>query len=290
MHTFIRKVGVFGAVALLYFTFCFCYNLYSVSYGKDSRVDRSSVLIVGDSHARYGIDPARFSSADNVAQSSEPLAATFWKLEKLLPMVRPQTVIATLAMHNVSGYNDVNFLESPRQSVHFRRLHSILNYRELASNFSVDYKNLSRTLFEEMVLLPSTHHHAYIGTFENKYGTRTLDPGVTIAKHFYDHGQVSHESPTMFSYLDSIINLCAEYDVQLYFVRTPEHENYRSRIPAYFAGVERKLTNKLAQRSVPYLNFSSIDLPESNYYDVDHLNARGATVFTDTLLARIHSI
>ena len=50
-------------------------------------------------------------------------------------------------------------------------------------------------------------------------------------RHYYLEEKVLYYSQLQINYLDSIVNLCKENSVKLFFISEPVHANYKSRIP-----------------------------------------------------------
>jgi hypothetical protein len=77
-------------------------------------------------------------------------------------------------------------------------------------------------------------------------------------------------------YLDAIIEYCKKNGVEPVLIRSPLHERYR--------GYENeKLYNQVIEKrysSVVYLDFSKFPLPDSEFGDFEHLNYKGARIYS----------
>ena len=79
-------------------------------------------------------------------------------------------------------------------------------------------------------------------------------------------------------YLRKIIDLCEKSDIKPFMMTPPIYQVDR------FYDMPRFDSLRMAiSPDVEYLDFSRMELPDSLYADVDHLNYRGAKVFSEML-------
>ena len=89
------------------------------------------------------------------------------------------------------------------------------------------------------------------------------------------------------SYVEWIVRLCQEENIQLIFVTAPSYEEYLKVVGPYDPA--HAYIEELAEKyGVPYLDFNLcqqeyLDLMAGDYMDVDHLNGQGAGKVTETL-------
>ncbi len=79
------------------------------------------------------------------------------------------------------------------------------------------------------------------------------------------------------SYLDAIIKFCEENSKKVILIRSPLHKTYRESVN------EEKYLEILKTRygTIDYMDFSSFPLSNSQYGDLQHVNHKGAKVFSE---------
>ena len=90
---------------------------------------------------------------------------------------------------------------------------------------------------------------------------------------------------TNIEYLSKLINLCRQYNVKVFLIRSPLHEKSAS-----FQN-EQIFKEKLSDdfSNFEFLDFSKFPLSNSEFGDLEHLNYRGANIFSrwfDNLLKK----
>ena len=142
MVKFIQKLLYFTLLVTIIFTAKLISNSAKRSYLKQSDEYAYETIIIGDSHAEHGLNPAYFDNAINISQSGEPLIASYWKCKEIFKNQSPKYVIISVAAHNFSGFNDLKFVDEPWRDNQFTRLHSIFNTRDVLNKIPVDWKRL----------------------------------------------------------------------------------------------------------------------------------------------------
>lgn len=111
----------------------------------------------------------------------------------------------------------------------------------------------------------------------------TLD--VIIDRHYYDD-KGAYLLPSSFQQemLGRIVEECKKRDLSLILYNAPVSTEYMERVPSSY----RELTDSLAReyvddKTVFYLNYTAVSLPDSCYRDADHLNEIGIHRFTPLL-------
>ena len=243
----------------------------------------SSVWIAGDSHLQTSIDPSLFNSASNIAMLAEPVVVTYFKLKFLFSFHKPDTLIMGFSQHTISAFNDLKFSDIKWSNEMFRRTYAIINPYDL-NGLIIDYHRYYKTLFRYMCLYPRTDHFDFIGSYQSVDANYAIDVDAAIDRHFYANGKKLGVSQLSISYIDSIINLCKKENVKLIFVASPVHKNYYERIP--FSSMQNykiELKRKEVQ-GIKFIDLSHQFYIDKYYMDADHLNAKGARLFTTKLI------
>lgn len=259
-----------------------------------------STVIIGDSHARWGIDPSCIETSVNIAQETEFVMYSYYKLLKLLQSPNHiDKVILAYSYHTLAKRGDYAISEL------MKRYHLLLDaqfYRDLCKDegaytsvvlrYASDILGLPLGIANDIVEYTALKRDAgfnnlpYIGAYEarenSKIGKSTT-ANATIKRHFYVQEKKGDVSPMRNHYLRKLRQLCELHDIHLYLVNCPVHSSYYEKIPAKFIGETDKTGLFLENSLTTYINLSQMSLPDSCFYDYDHLNRQGAKIFSQHL-------
>jgi hypothetical protein len=267
---------------------------------KQFPVDTGSftTIIIGDSQARYAFDPDFISNSLNISQQSENIIYTFYVLNKILENNRGiRKIIVSVSYHSLGS--PFAYYEPSEM---LRRYHLLLPkgfYSEIAhhegyyspylTRFFMDYCRLPLGLtndFYEFFLCSSNDisRLTYIGKFEKLTGSRIDNKKLlraTLRRHYFYKGRIVEMSKLKAIYISKIIALCKSRMVELIFVTPPLHPAYRADIPQSSAHSFDAFMAQVQKTSgVKYINHSMMELPAGHFYEYDHLNSKGAEVFS----------
>jgi len=244
------------------------------------------ILILGDSHAVAGLDPGQIPRSCSSAQVSEEIEYSYYKLQHAIAMGEiPQDLILSVSYFNFLAPNK-------SQAEMMKRYHPLLDmafYRDKISFQEADASIrhyylvghiMPRWIFIGMLndLIISHSPALFVGGYEPRFGSNTHDPKAldeAIWRHYYQGSRLRKISKLRIKYFDEIIRLCREHGIRLWVVNTPVHPDYLARVPHEIkAGYAQIISQR--QSKFQMLDYSSISLPDSLYYDYDHLNHYGA--------------
>ena len=256
---------------------------------KQLQVKDCTVIAIGDSHIMTGINPSFSNTMKNYAQSSEPYVASYWKIDKLL-RGNPDIGVVLLGFgyHNLSSYYDDKLLTNEATAI-FNNNIQLLG-RNKIDHLDYDHKRFVNSFIVNQCIYPQ-FDRLYLGGFRNTDSNlEKSNVEKTIAKHFYDGNTIRNFSDSFnLVYLDKIVDLCSEYDVQLVLVRTPTSSAYYRKVPNSFKSKYLSIVCTMNKRGI---NTFASNKEASQYYFKDHsnLSTKGAGVFTPLLLNYIESI
>ncbi len=256
---------------------------------KQLRVKDCKVIAIGDSHIMTGINPGFSNTIKNYAQSSEPYVASYLKIKKLLsgnPDIG--TVLLGFGYHNLSSYYDDKLMTNEATAI-FNNNIQLLG-RGTLDQLHYDHKRFVNSFIVNQCIYPQINK-LYLGDFKNTDSSQDKsNVDQTIAKHFYDGNTIRNFSDSFnLVYLDNIVDLCLEFDVQLVLVRTPTSNAYSRKVPNPFKNKYLSIVRYMNKRGI---NTFASNKEASQYYfkDHSHLSSKGAGVFTPLLLNYIESI
>ena len=284
MKKFFSKLVLFITPLLLYIIINLCYNNYS--YSNES-IDLGSVdeLIIGDSQLMTSMDTSLFNNAKNLCQSAEPLIVSYWKLKKIFKTTKPRGIYLGLSPNNISKYNDYKFIDKKWAQIMFSRIYAIHDLNSISNRIEIDFSKFYKVLFKQTAFYPKNTHSNYLGSYSKKTTSDVSNWELRIKQHFYYNEKELGESQIAIAYLDSIIELCIEFDVSLTLIGSPLHSNYFTNIPKPVLNEYSKIKEKLIRNGLCFIDKSNDSTyVDSLFFDANHLNYIGANRFTSEIL------
>lgn len=287
MNKFIKNVFLFLSTLAFCLMMNFLINLLIIRVSPNP-LGGTKTLIIGDSHTEKSLDPTMFDSTMNISQPGETIINSYWKLKHLLPISEVKTVVLAVSHHNLSKNEDLKYLKEGWSLEFSRRLYSIKNF---TSSSHVDYnkENYAKVFLRRMFLFPRINHDSYIGNYDNDKTYSSDDYERAIHRHYYYSKQhkFSGESKNTEMYLEKIIELCDDLEIRLIMVACPVHEEYYKRIPRI---IHRSYDLFKKDHSLDEIyDYSQYPLDEKCYLNSDHLNEKGANVFSEVIKKTINN-
>lgn len=275
--------------------FCLCFVMYSainlminkVFIKSVSPINETNILILGDSHIETALNPNGLPNATNIAQSAEPYVVSLWKLEKILSYYTPDTVILGFSAHNLSDFNDLKFSHSIWSKEIAERTYGIFDLTDVSDKIEIDYQMLFRMSFKHLCIFPKKKHLTYIGNF-TRHTEHNLSNANAIERHFFFEGKPCNLSVLSINSLNSIKELCRKKGIQLILISTPVHESYRKGIPEKFKDELHKISTRYSSEGVYILDYSTLELHDSCYLNINHINTFGSDILMENLRSNLY--
>jgi hypothetical protein len=250
-------------------------------------LEKSNVLIIGDSHPNCSLNPDLFNDAQNISQGGETYVLTYWKLRKILKEIELDTIIIGFSVHNFSRFNDLKFSNKKWTGNLFKRGYTFESFSELDGRVEVNYSQLYRTIWKETGFYPKKNQVNFIGKPSKRNTSNLGDWEKVIHHHYYDDDKVLGVSEVAEAYLDSIIRVCEENKMIPILINSPVHESYYNKIPEANLAMFDKMKTKYEAKGINIIDKAQERFPDSFYLNSDHLNASGANVFTEEILKEL---
>ena len=278
LKKFILRLSLFTA-----FLFCYCFVVFIVNYNISDNIiiGQKDILIVGDSGLGAALDPKQMRSAQNICQNSEPYYLTYLKLKFLFDKnVKPDTVIIGVGHHNISNYNEYKLKDEFWTNRMFNTTYllakDVLNIQKI----EIDYLQLFLVYSRNMCLIPkSNHYKSFIGEFQARIGHHEINNYQNrIDRVFYykDYGV----SELCISYLDSIVDISVKNKITPILVSTPVPGAYYELIPAIIRERYDLIKARYLEDGIQVIDLTRSQYSPDYFYNEDHLNVRGAQIFT----------
>lgn len=292
MIKFLKDLLIIIGLLCAHFAFFFVYNQKEF---ENTIIDLEEVhtLILGDSHAEYGLNPQLIPNSKNYSQPSETYLNSYLKLEWLTRKNNIETLILPISYNNLSGYNDLKYIDEKWSYEMFSRMHFLLNPWRKDFSFSFDKYAFLKTFLKQRLLYKSSNYTPFLGEYH--FITDSLaheDATKIINTHFYKNEKQSFAlSQNNLSALDSIITFCQEKNIDLHLVSIPLYDSYIKSVPSkYIHALDSLLTKFGALKSVHVYNFTNEYRYNKKYFfDPSHLNKSGADHFSSIISRSINS-
>jgi hypothetical protein len=285
MKSFIFKFLTFLFFPTLFLGINFLLNSWFISSQSGLSV-KSSVIIAGDSHLQTSVDPAMFHSANNISLPAEPAIATFLKLKFLFNQHTPDTLILGFSQHTISGFNDLKFKDLRWANEMFRRYYAVMNL-DVISELEYDERIWQQTRFRYLCLYPHKNHFNFLGKFDRNNLNGKINFKGAIDRHFYSNGKLCGISQSSINAVDSIVKLCHEKKIFVVLVASPVHSSYFNAIPQIINDQFELEKTRYREKGIMVLDFSGSNYDDTLIMDADHLNGKGATIFTKDLITKL---
>lgn len=296
MKRFLRDIGLFSVVALLFFGVMEWVaesipNSYT--YKRDYMEQHGAevqTLILGSSNAYDGLNPSELPHAFNLANSSQTLEDDYRLLAKYIDsMDSLRTVIVGLGFHSLAATPEAN-----------RRMYYTI-YMDIYPRWPIS--KYSFEVFNTEVLVKKIIKYAVsrdvtrcdslgqrIGHTKEaaKTGAEWWNKGVDalVANDRLEIGNCRLEIEDNLRYLHAIVDLCNAHGVQPVIVQMPVMKEYKRRLPEEQVALMNEVLLSL-DSAAECIDASEWPIPDDGWYNATHLTREASIPFTRHLLDSI---
>ncbi len=295
MKLFIFRLLAFSCCWAVFLAGNYLYNLSNIKSEETFENPQPSLIFMGDSHIMTGINPNLFEHATNMGYHGEPLYITQLKAQKVQEesIGENRRFVIGIGPQNLSDFNEEKLLKDKYAKKIWDTYYPLLlPPAPLFKKYDLKYDKRSylKGMVRNMCLYPRNKHDRWKGHFEARaYALETANLQKTIQRHFYNsRGELRDISQAAIRALDT---LCyARKANNIIFVILPVHPAYKEQIPQPFIDSFQKITQKHKKQGIPILDYLEYPLPDSAFYDYDHLNQEGARIFAQVLNADLKQL
>jgi hypothetical protein len=282
------------------------FNVYQLNKWKDvSPASCPKIVFLGDSHAQTAFDSLIFINSLNMAQSSEELVFSYYKLKHLIKLCpNLDTIAISLSYHTLLKYDskEVNFANESMMRYalimedytkisewnHHKVFWTYLLYWKLGfpNKQILDYSIQAFNQDLKFDKLPFRggsirHQESYM---------EKADIHEIMNRHFYStSGKPIGPSRMQLFYLYRILQLCKDKNIHLLFINTPVSKSYTSQMPdKYNIWLKTTHTFLRKQTGCTVFDYGAFIDSSSLFYDHDHLNVKGTEQFSKHLRQAIN--
>lgn len=275
MNVFLKRI-------LLFSSFLLCVSLGSIiltgtiaqkrlilEVGKDKKK-----LVLGHSYPECAYNDQFIEATVNVARSRESYFFTYLKVKALLTKnSNIESIFLEFADNSISKSMDAWIFSDLEMDSNVIKYACLMSWDEAWVLFS----NNPLSLIASVPLILKQN----MGYIKNKENLIDDFGGYKLLSHELQPSQIPIAGSPLsgdisllnLKYLDKIIELCSQSNVNLFFVKTPVHER-SARHPKFNLVLNQRYSN------IKMLDFSAFELNDSEMADLGHLNSKGATRFS----------
>lgn len=249
------------------------------------------VLFFGGSHVAFGIREQSVR-VGNVAARSEPYVFVLKKMQ----LLQPEVAVISLSPQNLQSSMENVFADGLLNLPQYQFLFGQLSGEQQGDVLArMDFE--TKAFFRAKTVIPflgsrlrTEPDTLLLGRWED-WDTISRANDFQIRQRFREEFAAHHfrQSPVQWKYVRKIVAFARQHNIRVVFLACPLHPQFARQIPErLFTEIEHWISG-LQARSFPveYYNYSHYSLPKNCFYDSDHLNGKGAAVFTKIVMDRL---
>jgi len=229
------------------------------------------------------------SNSINLSNSGDPIYFFYVKLKKILNNgFSPKVLILGFSPNNLYSKN---FYEVPRMKTKLKKYFFMMDLSDLQDighhNFTGGYQGLISTIFysprRKNFWSSSEITNVGIGGYRKlpivKNGL--LERDISESKTY----NASEPDKISLKYFFKIIELCEQYKIRLIILNTPIHKSQQIKQQKQKEGYNNFIKN--LGESIITWDYSNFELDDRYFYDENHLNENGASIFSAFINAKL---
>ncbi len=241
-------------------------------------------IIVGNSHAEMAYNDSLISDVKNLSESGEAYFYTYYKVEKILKHNSSiSTVFIEFTNVNIDKKMDSWTWDDVFMTYRLEKYAPLIEWQGKAfllyknpfsyitSLIFICKERIKLILDENLVYDKKLGGYKKFDKADEVNANKKSDIDI-LTEQLKDY-DVSNQN---LKYLHKIVKLCNDQEVNIVFIRSPQHSDYG------LWGNEPVFQNILKQQfaGLDFLDFSRFNLEDDDYLNAAHLNAKGAKRFS----------
>jgi hypothetical protein len=283
MKKVLLKIGLFISCVLVIIIVGMASLYYTIDSGNYYKLNKKyDNLIFGHSHTECAFNDSLINKTLNLSNSGENMFYTYFKIKKIVENNKVKNVFVSFTNNYIEYSSDtVEIWKERYLDKWYTKYGAYMNYEDV----SILLKNNPRGLLNVQSITAKKYLTFLIrnkksiitdltwGAF--RYSKRAKLDSLLKTKPVQDKMTSFRYSEYGLQYLDKIIKLCKENNVNVYLLRSPVHSSWDRSNEVYF---QKLVHGRYSQ--IPFLDFCNYSLPTTYYGDRSHLNYKGARVFS----------
>lgn len=251
----------------------------------------TTLVFFGNSHVMTGVNDSMIPGSYNFGRNGERMEWVYAKVRLILDN-NPQVKTIGIGFDNVLCFHNqkTEKVHMQNMSPYFLGVWSPIDFLALWRTGSLTYNFDMYTKSLNVAKLYETYREGGKGVEALTMGG--FDPsdrnalqedirrrGINTSEKSASTIQIGNNEyePMAHYFLDKTIDYCREKGVKIFFFLPPQHHLIRNSLKKTI------LTYNEFYDTIPYLNYMDMDLSDSCFQDLDHLNRKGADTFSRKL-------
>jgi hypothetical protein len=224
-------------------------------------------------------------SSINVAQAAEIYLHSYYKIKMILKEnSNIKAIFIDFCNFQITSKQDSILFDNAYLTKRYKTYMPFYSFQEIWMLFKYNPKVLLNAHFKS--LIPCLFHSICYSNFsqDNFVGGYQILSNVLLDSTKYTNIGIKDETSSNNNisvrnlyYLDQIIELCNQYNIPLYFIRTPINDKweYLKLEPQYQKLLKTRYSDQVL------LDFKDFPIDNNEFADKEHLNQTGAVKFTN---------
>lgn len=279
MKLFLSKIIFFS---VLFFFLLFVILGSNRFFSKVSIDSKNHLLVLGHSHSECAFNDTLINGLVNYSQSGESYFYTYAKI-KLIVDSNPQIDRVFIEFSNNQIDKKMDDWVWGDECLTFR-FPMFASFME-TDDFKLLLQNNRKSFVKSLVPWFQNNINYIFKRFErsNEIGAylylerQKVDSTIIVdSSNSIINKPLAKISESNILYLQKIISYCRQRRIKIFLVRSPQHENYagfENEVP--FQNIRKKYFS-----TIEFLDFAKFPLPNDKFGDLEHLNHKGAKIFS----------
>ena len=241
----------------------------------------ATILVMGNSRIQYVFDDSKVNGAWNVGVNADNYNIIYWKL-KTIHRYNPQIKKVVLEVDGALLFNYFKGVEYKLHPYYWDEmdLHdwlSLIEKDRILLMYPFDWMKITYPV--KSILTPIPFKDLGIGCY-TKLDRDKLQTELQAQKSSEeDLPTIPPVDELQLDYLNDIIAYCNDNHINLEFINMPSYPTPKVK---YINGlIHQYITEKYP--SVPFHDYELIELPDSCYGDISHINYKGANALSEII-------
>jgi len=287
MKKFLIQFALYALLFLVLNVILYGISYYILNKALFKLPESKTVLVIGDSTTECAVNDTIFSASENVSQSGTAYIYSYVKLNRFLEENKHIKLVllsihAGTLMADDWVYGATSLNEKAPQYVYLFGKDEYCTLGKKSAFYSgmlkmplTEINTITKSILRNII----TYKDLRIGKYRKLEGTHLNNQTGNVHSAVFEENKLS--TPQVV-YLKKIIDLCKEKNVEVVLITTP----------MYGAKPNDRLNRYLNKnfQDITYLDYSAKNFPDEYYFDVDHLNYKGAEIFSKEIMMDIDTL
>ena len=286
MKGFLLRVLYFIIASGILLLMIFILTMKIIEENADFKVDDNvNSLIFGHSHPQCAFNDSIINDVKTYSSSGESYLYTFVKVKQMtLHNPNIKTIFVEYSNNNITEDMDTWIWGNHFLSLQLHLYFPFMQLQDLKLLFENNRRgffvstskafrqNLKRIVFNNYNYSKNPNVGGYL-RLENEMSDSLSEK---LDEHHNSTSNIGKLSKMNIFYLEKIVSYCREKQIELFFVRSPQHKSFEYRKnEKVFLAVKDSLFS-----DIEFLDFNDFPIENEEFADLGHLNYKGAEKFS----------